>query len=204
MEETRRERKKRQTRRLLIRAAVRLFTEQGYEQTTGAQIAAAADVSTKTFFNYFPSKEDVLFADVEQYYGLALEVIADRSPNDTVPQVLRRTYDRAIAHYLTQGPWTEDPELTEVYQRLLATVPAVQAKALHVMFDAQRRIADALLKAFPDRLDPISAAAATGAFMGSVQAAGLASLEMHGEAEQEYLAATQRAADIATRGLDSL
>src|ERR1044072_7021979 len=98
MEETLRERKKRQTRHLLIRTAIRLFTEQGYEQTTGAQIAAAADVATKTFFNYFPSKEDVLFADVERFYGLALEVIADRAPDDTLQQVLRRTYDQAIAH----------------------------------------------------------------------------------------------------------
>ncbi|SEL45421.1 TetR/AcrR family transcriptional regulator [Nonomuraea pusilla] len=204
MDETRRERKKRETRDLLIRTAIRLFTEQGYEQTTGAQIAAAADVATKTFFNYFPSKEHVLFADVERFYGLALEVIADRAPDDTVPQVLRRTYDRVIAHYLTQGPWAENPELKDLYQRLLATVPAVQAKALHVMSDSQRRIADALLKAFPDRLDPISAAAATGAFMGAVQAAGLASLEMYGEAEQEHLASTGRAMDIAMRGLESL
>ncbi|MDP4510108.1 TetR/AcrR family transcriptional regulator [Nonomuraea turcica] len=204
MEETRRERKKRQTRQLLIHAAVQLFTEQGYEQTTGAQIAAAADVSTKTFFNYFPSKEDVLFADVEQFYGLALEVIADRAPDDTVAQVLRRTYHRVIANYLSQGPWAGDPKLKEVYKRLLATVPAVQAKALHVMFDSQRRIADALLKAFPDRLDPISAAAATGAFMGAVQAAGAASLEMYGEAEEGHLKSTRRAADIALRGLESL
>ncbi|WP_433512602.1 TetR/AcrR family transcriptional regulator [Nonomuraea sp. CA-143628] len=204
MEETLRERKKRQTRHLLIRAAIRLFTEQGYEQTTGAQIAAAADVATKTFFNYFPSKEHVLFADVERFYGLALEVIADRAPDDTLQQVLRRTYDQAIAHYLTQGPWAGDPELKDLYQRLLATVPAVQAKALHMMFDAQRRIAAALLTAFPDRLDPISAAAATGAFMGAVQAAGMASMEMYGEAEQEYLASTGQAVDIAMRGLDSL
>ncbi|MEV0344971.1 TetR family transcriptional regulator [Nonomuraea sp. NPDC050680] len=204
MEETLRERKKRQTRQLLIRAAVRLFAEQGYEETTGAQIAAAADVSTKTFFNYFPSKEDVLFAEVEQYYGLALEVIADRAPDDTVPQVLRRTYDRVIANYLRQGPGIEDPELAEVYQRVLATVPAVQAKALLMTFDAQRRIAGALLAAFPDRLDPISAASATGAFMGAVQAAGLASLETYGESEQDYLASTRRAVDIAIQGLESL
>ncbi|MEO3875856.1 TetR family transcriptional regulator [Nonomuraea sp. B12E4] len=204
MEETLRERKKRQTRQLLIRAAVRLFAEQGYEQTTGAQIAAAADVATKTFFNYFPSKEDVLFADVERYYGLALEVIADRAPDDTVPQVLRRTYEQVIAHYLTQGLQAGDPELAEVYQRLLATVPAVRAKALHVMFGAQRRIADALLKAFPGRLDPISAAAATGAFMGAVQAAALASLEVYGQDEQESLASTGRAVDLAMRGLESL
>ena len=50
-----RERKRQQTRQELISAAMRLFGEKGYEQTTVAEIAAAAGVSTKTFFNYFAS-----------------------------------------------------------------------------------------------------------------------------------------------------
>ncbi|MFC5834555.1 hypothetical protein [Nonomuraea insulae] len=118
--------------------------------------------------------------------------------------MLRATHDRAIAHYLVQWPWSGEPEMAEVYKRVLATVPAVRAKALHMMLGMQRRIADALHKAFPDRLDAISAAAATGALMGAVRAAGLAGLERYGEAEQEHLASTRRAVDIAMRGLDSL
>jgi AcrR family transcriptional regulator len=204
MEETRRARKKRQTRQLLVSTAFRLFAEQGYEQTSGAQIAAAADVSTKTFFNYFPSKEDVLFAQAEQFYDLALEVIIDRGPDDTVAEVLLRTYDQVVAHYLAQGPLAGDPELAEIAQKVLATVPAAQAKALHVMFRAQHRIAAALLNAFPERLDPISAAAATGAIMGAVQAAGMAGMELYGESEQDYLVAMRRAANIAIHGLNSL
>ncbi|WP_186404197.1 TetR/AcrR family transcriptional regulator [[Actinomadura] parvosata] len=204
MEETLRERKKRQTRDLLIRTAVRLFAEQGFEETTGAQIAAAAEVATKTFFNYFPAKEDVLFAHAEQYYDLALKIIADRGPQDTPAQVLRRAVDEVLADYLTGGPWEKDPLLREVYSRALATVPTVQAKALHVMFDAQRRIAAALVRAFPGRLDPVSAAAATGALMGAVQAAGLASLELYGEEVREHVTSTGRAVDIALRGVQSV
>jgi AcrR family transcriptional regulator len=160
-------------------------------------------VATKTFFNYFPSKEDVLFADAEEYYQVTLEVTSERAPDEGIPDLLLKTNDRVIARYLAEGPLAGDPELMEVYSRLLMTVPAVQAKALQVMFDLQHRIADALREAFPDDLDPISAAAAVGSLIGAVQAAGLASREL-GHSEVEYLTSARRAVDIAMRGLRSL
>jgi Transcriptional regulator len=58
-----RERKKLRTRETISRVALELFVERGYHATTLAEIAEAADVSTRTIFAYYPSKEDILFCN---------------------------------------------------------------------------------------------------------------------------------------------
>ncbi|MFC7568621.1 TetR family transcriptional regulator [Actinomadura namibiensis] len=76
-----RERKKARTRRALAAAALRLFAERGYEETTIADIAEAAEVSPRTFFAYFPSKEDVVFAEVDDRLAEVGELLAGRRAN---------------------------------------------------------------------------------------------------------------------------
>src|SRR4051794_26660700 len=76
-----RERKKHRTRELIASTALALFSERGYHATTVADVAAAADVSERTVFGYFATKEDLLFADhlaLEQDLAQALEA---RSPD---------------------------------------------------------------------------------------------------------------------------
>ncbi|MBX6767891.1 MAG: TetR family transcriptional regulator, partial [Actinomadura rubrobrunea] len=85
-----RERKKRRTRRAIASAALRLFAERGYEETTIADIADAADVSPRTFFGYFPTKEDVVFAEVDDRLAEVRERLARRVPGETPLETVRR------------------------------------------------------------------------------------------------------------------
>ena len=91
--ETRRDRKKHATRRALQVAALELVAERGYAQVTVEEIAEAADVSPRTFFNYFSTKEAaVLGEDPEQVDELRAAILgrpAGEAPFDTVCVVLR-------------------------------------------------------------------------------------------------------------------
>jgi len=197
-----RERKKQRTRRTLVETALRLFQEQGFDQTTVAAIAAAADVSVKTFFNYFPSKEDVVFADSRLRMETTLQVVAERAPDDDLDALLQRVVERVLA--LIRSSETDvDPALLPARIRLLREVPALQARALQLIYVTQRRLAEALAEAYPDRLDRVTAAAVVGSLVGAAQAAVFASIE-RGDSLEDADAAVRRATQVAVRGIDSL
>ena len=160
-----RERKRARTRRALIDAAAELFDRQGYEQTTVAQIAAAAEISTRTFFGYFASKEDLLFPDSQARVEAVLDAIDQRRPGDRPVGVLLRALEHLAA---TDADMISS--LASVRVRLIQTVPSVQGRGLQVLFSAQRDIARHLLAAFPSELDEISSAALVGAMAGSISA----------------------------------
>jgi AcrR family transcriptional regulator len=79
-----RERKKARTREALRDAALDLFTRQGFDGTTIEEIADACEVSPRTFFRYFPTKEAVLFADADHRRERLVTVTA-RRPEDETP-----------------------------------------------------------------------------------------------------------------------
>jgi AcrR family transcriptional regulator len=79
-----RERKKQQTRELLAETARRLFTERGFERVSVAEIAREADVSEKTVFNYFPTKEDLVYWRLESFEDELLETIRSREAGESV------------------------------------------------------------------------------------------------------------------------
>jgi AcrR family transcriptional regulator len=95
-----RERKKQKTRDTIIKVALELFAERGYEQTTIAEIADAAEVSPRTIFAYFPSKEDILFCDTPEIQERLAQAVKGRAEGVTALDALRDV----IAETLDLGP----------------------------------------------------------------------------------------------------
>lgn len=166
---TLRDRKRDRTRRALIDAAVDLFERHGYDGTTVAEIAAAADIGTRTFFSYFGSKEELLFPDSDARVQAAVAAIEAKNPHDRPADVLLRAlHDVGAAD---GGADDMVDRVAALRLRLIQTVPAVRGRALQLQLDAQREIAGHLQRAFPDKLDDVDAAALVGAFIGAVTGA---------------------------------
>ncbi|MFE7382352.1 TetR family transcriptional regulator [Streptomyces zhihengii] len=84
-----RARKKQRTRDALVRVALELFTAQGYEETTVDEITDAVQVSQRTFFRYFASKEDVAFAVQEMVEAHYLDALRARPPGEPPLEAMR-------------------------------------------------------------------------------------------------------------------
>jgi AcrR family transcriptional regulator len=84
-----RERKKRAAREAIAATARRLFAERGFDAVTVAEVARAADVSEKTVFNHFPTKEDLAFAGREEGIAQFVKAITERPSTDSVLDVFR-------------------------------------------------------------------------------------------------------------------
>lgn len=180
-----RERKKQQTRAALVGAAARLFAEKGYDRTTVADIAAAADVSTRTFFAYFRAKEDVLFAGTDERLraiGAAFDAIQAASPLEAV--------HRIVEQVLAASDDLSSPEQLAI----MLAKPELQAQALQRLIAAERLIAERLRRAYPDRLDETLSRAVAGALVGAIVGAVLGGIErgdsLHGLREQMMRALT--------------
>jgi AcrR family transcriptional regulator len=87
-----RERKKRRTRETIARVALELFAERGYDETTLDGIAEAAEVSRRTIFTYYPSKEDILFGDEPAILAEMQRALRDRPVGVTTLQALRDAF----------------------------------------------------------------------------------------------------------------
>ncbi|MEV4354515.1 TetR/AcrR family transcriptional regulator [Nonomuraea sp. NPDC051941] len=195
-----RERKKQRTRRALVEAALRLFDEKGFDETTLAEIAAEADVSTRTFFSYFASKEDVVFYDSARKMELAAAAMADRAPGESPGDVLLRIVEESLTWLTTYEELTfEDAELRI---RLVLKEPTLRARALVMLLESQTTLARALREAYPE-LDPVEAAAAVGAMFGAVKLAIVADLG-HDLSAEQMSSTARRAAEITLAGLRSL
>ncbi len=163
---TLRERKRERTRQAIVDAGTDLFDRHGYDETTVADIAAAADIGTRTFFSYFSSKEELLFPASDARIHAVVAAIAHRRADDRPADVLLRALQEVGETNTDMGG-----RLAALRTRLMLTVPAVRGRALQVQLDAQREIVRHLYAAFPDDLDEVGTAALVGAFIGAISGA---------------------------------
>ncbi|MFA9430332.1 TetR/AcrR family transcriptional regulator [Egicoccus sp. AB-alg2] len=102
----RRQRNRRRTRRALIDAALDLCVRDGFDAVSVERIADAAGVSPRTFFRYFPTKDEVLFADYEQEFDVWSQITANPRAGETLLDTIRRGTHQVAADYLDrQAHW---------------------------------------------------------------------------------------------------
>jgi AcrR family transcriptional regulator len=118
-----RARKKRAAREAIAATASRLFAERGFDAVTVAEVAAAADVSEKTVFNYFPTKEDLAFAGREQGLMQLVAAIRERAPGTPVIDVFRALTTTVIDVLVARG----DEELLTA-ARIIRHSPRLQER----------------------------------------------------------------------------
>ncbi|MEU8619695.1 TetR family transcriptional regulator [Streptomyces sp. NPDC048623] len=136
-----RERKKQRTRDTLIRAALELFTTQGYEATTVDEIAEAVEVSQRTFFRYFATKEDVAFAVQDMVEESFVRALGERPPAEGPFDAMRNA---VLSSWDTIGEAIEEVVPVELYLRsyhLIETTPALFAAHLRRSTEVEERIA---------------------------------------------------------------
>lgn len=143
-----RETKKARTRLAISDAATRLFMDRGFEQVTVAEVAQAADVSIKTVFNYFTTKEDLFFDRADELIDGMIRTIAERPPGTTVAGSLRALLTDNVVPFAGAG-WgrLRDPEGYELFRAFLATEhasPALRARRLVVSEAWTARLAPAI------------------------------------------------------------
>jgi AcrR family transcriptional regulator len=129
-----RERKRTRARLQIQNEAFRLFAKHGFGATTVEQIAEAAAISPRTFFRYFPTKEDVVLWD--EYDPFMLDLFRSRPRGESPFETMRAVVTTAV-----HGLYERDPQLFRTRVRLFATVPELRARFLEMQAQAADEVA---------------------------------------------------------------
>jgi AcrR family transcriptional regulator len=145
----RRQRKKQRTRDALIEAAMELFAAKGYDRTAVHEITDAVDVSERTFFRYFASKEDLVLSFARDGMTAFAQALAGRPPQEEPLTAARNAYQISLRerHASTGGV----PSYLSV-MRLIDATPALLAAHLRYIHDHDDEIIQVLARR--EGLDP--------------------------------------------------
>src|SRR5436190_4406834 len=131
-----RESKKLEMRREIADAAMRLFVQRGFDHVTVSEVAAAARVSEKTVFNYFPTKEDLFFDELPERQAAVIAAIRNRATGESIVAALRRLQAADCPRLCSDG--------FAVFARIIEESAALQAKELEVMAQMTELLAAAI------------------------------------------------------------
>ena len=139
-----REKRKRQLRRELSEQGLKLFTQKGFEETTIDEIVDPLAVSKRTFFRYFATKEDLVFAWYEELTGELVRAMEARpkaeAPFESVCETLL-----SLLHY-----YDENPKWALTMTRLAKATPALVGKSFEKRSIWERELAKVLGKRLPN------------------------------------------------------
>ena len=157
----RRERKKRQTRDDIAAAALELFLDRGFDRVTVAQVAEAADVAEQTVFNHFRTKEDLVYARLDEYEDELVTAVRDRVPGDGVVEAFGRALN-------VPGGLLADPDPAARAQlvavsHMIAASPALQRREEQVYASRTDALAQVLE---PEYDGPVQAWVVANALVG--------------------------------------
>lgn len=126
-----RERKKLRSRQLIAETARRLFVKHGFDAVPVAAVARAAEVSEATVFNYFPTKEDLVYQGMEAFEADLLAAVRDRPVGESVVTAFAR-FVLLPRGLLAAGDADSARDLTAI-SRMIAASPALIARERHIL-----------------------------------------------------------------------
>jgi AcrR family transcriptional regulator len=148
-----RERKKARTRRAISEAAIALFLERGYDDVPVSEIAAAAEVSKRTLFAYFPTKDDLVLHRFADHEDEAARVVRERADDEAPLDALQRHLHDALDRRDPISGLCDVPAVVAFYRLVLET-PTLRAALLRYQAASVDALAAALLDAAPQAPQP--------------------------------------------------
>jgi AcrR family transcriptional regulator len=154
-----RERKKQQTRQLILDTATRLFAEHGFDGVSVAEIAKSAQLSEMTVFNYFPTKEDLVFGRMEVFEERLVAAVEWRAENESAVAAFGRVLLADADHLAARA---------DVISKAATTIrdsPALRAREREVTARYAQRLAKVLAAQAGTDADDVEASTVANALM---------------------------------------
>lgn len=164
-----RERKKLQTALRIYRTAVELFIEKGFDAVSVQEVADASEVSKMTVFNYFGTKEDLVFKPMEEHFSDPARAVRERAPGESAVEAVRRQFLEMVERREPSIGLHSEPFARRIRTVIMAT-PVLRERAYLSSEKGARELADLLTEETGDRtLALIAAATLTAARQALVE-----------------------------------